>query len=468
MSAHHTLPIPRKAPRSEGEGVHAELMRQIGAKSYDPMPSTQHRWLMDISNPPPMRIMGFLYSVTIGAGKELKRSAYARDERGPVKVERVAGEFGWTVSRTNVYLRQLEETGHIRVDEKGWIWLGGAVEEPRRTHSEDEGDKEREKEGADLWPYIGDEEFSLYLHQLSKNGPDDSTRAAARASAQRTAELEALEKRAIAEAKAIIRAQISARIDEEKKAVRFPVGEGRGRPRKERPDLVIQLTLLPLTINGHISEAISVHNSKTTSGQKENTSGQNGSYIEEQSTENTEKTLRSAPEENEREISASSSSEKSLPNPTTTIDAHQKPVEQANVKPSITTADERRIVAEAVMPFAIPDRQSTTELIIRCRQAAPDVTAEEIAVAIGEKAPLARGPRPIGFLLTAVPPLFADGGLEEIRGRAPRPVEEPPVPQEPSEECEIETLTQLLEAFPNHKDVPEMQARLAALKARVK
>jgi hypothetical protein len=67
------------------------------------------------------------------------------------------------------------------------------------------------------------------------------------------------------------------------------------------------------------------------------------------------------------------------------------------------------------------DAAAVAQLLKDCKAIAKDVTAAEIAGGVRMKAGLAKKKdSPVGFLLTAVPNLFRDGGLEKIREQLAR------------------------------------------------
>lgn len=126
----------------------------------------------------------------------------------------------------------------------------------------------------------------------------------------------------------------------------------------------------------------------------------------------------------------------------------------------------RKAVAKALAAYTSPDDEAVAKLITKCREKAPDCTAEEIVHFIHEKSKAM--PRtvdsPNAWLSTAVPKCFAPISLQCYRESLRSPVaaaiseSEYKTPQE-----EIAQLEQMLKDFPTHVESPQWKERLAEL-----
>jgi hypothetical protein len=79
-------------------GVHTQLMREMHSPNgaYDPMPPSQLAFLMDASQPPEIRALGFVCWKTVHPtrrGKSFQRQAFMRDERGALGVKHCGDYF---------------------------------------------------------------------------------------------------------------------------------------------------------------------------------------------------------------------------------------------------------------------------------------------------------------------------------------------------------------------------------------
>ena len=242
-------------------GTHAELMRQMRSPDgFDPMPPSQHSYLLDVDESATNRAIAWLWSKTIRPGRGHSRSPYARDERGALRHTHAAADLGWSVSNTRTTFEKLAAQGRIRIEPNGKIWLCGDVPEPRRTKSE--------AEKKELCTYFLEPRFAQYLQGL-----DEKERS------QRETEFQQLQKykrKLAAEALAGARS-LGEELEQawQREIGYTPKAETRGRPKLSRPSPMLQLSLIAPPQFVHNPPRISEHNSTPISDQKQNGSEQN-------------------------------------------------------------------------------------------------------------------------------------------------------------------------------------------------
>ena len=151
---------------TESRSAHA-LMKAIGARSFDPMPPSQHEYLMDIDQTLDTQGMGWVFSKTIHPGKGGHRWSYARDWRAGkagLRESHLAADMGWSPQQATAVLKKLEAQGRVTRDPDGKICLAGNVPPPRRT--EDEGSDESSSSTFCTKPLP--RSISLYLQRFSE------------------------------------------------------------------------------------------------------------------------------------------------------------------------------------------------------------------------------------------------------------------------------------------------------------
>lgn len=114
-------------PKSDHQVVMA-LMHALGCKDgYNPLPPSQHKWLMDPGAPPLYRSWGWMLDHTIHWGH---RSAYAvkrvGDQLMEMHIEHMANDLGMDLPNQYLYWRKLAARGVVR--------NGSAEEGPRRLY----------------------------------------------------------------------------------------------------------------------------------------------------------------------------------------------------------------------------------------------------------------------------------------------------------------------------------------------
>ena len=241
--------------------THAELMRAMrSTEGFDPMPPSQHGYLLDRDEPMTNRAIAWVWSKTIRPGRGHSRSPFAQDERGPLRHTHAAADLGWTASNTKATFEKLAAQGRIRTDTAGKIWLCGDVPDPRRTNSE--------AQQKEICTYFLEPRFALYLQGLQENER-----------AQRRSEYEQLQqykRKLAAEALATARAiGENIELNWQREIGYQPKTEPRGRPKLKRTSPILQLSLLDTPDFVQKSAATFAQNSNATSEQKENGAAQN-------------------------------------------------------------------------------------------------------------------------------------------------------------------------------------------------
>jgi hypothetical protein len=232
------------------EHTHAELMRAIGARSFDPMPPSQHAFLLGNEEPMSNRAIAWIWSKTIHPGTGHHRSPYARDRRGALTHVHAAHDLGWTVKNARVVFEKLIEQGRIRKDEEGRFWLVGNVPEPRQTKGEDSG------QGICTYPLPPS--LVLYFQQHPKTETQQWE--------GEWNQLQEFKKKVLADAIALGREQADAIEERWYAKVGFEPDNGKpagGRPKiePEKRKPVVQLSLLDIPSFVHIPEAAPEHDS---------------------------------------------------------------------------------------------------------------------------------------------------------------------------------------------------------------
>ena len=227
--------------------THSELMQSIGSKDgFDPMPPTQHTWFLDVGESMTSRAIAWVWAKTIRPGKGHRRSPFARDERGALTISHAAVDLGWVLPNTSAVFKRLEEQGRLRRDEKGRIWLRGDVPNPRRTKDEDSGSDQQHADSDDdalqEKEVICTEHLPRSLVTYFQRHPKNETQKWA-ADYQRLQEY-----RKKIEADAIAAARAAGQDLEERffAAIGFEQPRTVGRPRLERREPAVQLSLLAL------------------------------------------------------------------------------------------------------------------------------------------------------------------------------------------------------------------------------
>lgn len=254
---------------SEKTSAHVQLMREMRSPNgaFDPMPPSQIAFLMDISQPPEIRALGYVSWKTIHptrTGKSFRRSAFMRDERGALGIKHCADYFDWPLSFGSVVFSKLFEQKRIFRDEKGRIYLNGDLPEPRLKEG---GEEKAEKFCTHNLP----RDIYLYLQSLPFSE---------RAIVERDVNsIEEWGKRADAQALALSRAAKAELLDRYFEARGFSRPKANGRPRVERENLAVQLAVtafpeLSVHISSNGSNGHSVQNGNSNSYTTENGSEQ--------------------------------------------------------------------------------------------------------------------------------------------------------------------------------------------------
>jgi hypothetical protein len=233
----------------------AELMSQMGSKDgFDPMPPSQHRYLLDVHESETDRAIAWMWSKTIHPGKGHRRSPFARDERGALTLKHAAADLGWEMSNASAAFSRLSDQGRIRKDAKGHFYLEGDVPEPQRTQGEDEQKRGKKNSAQLICTDKLPKAFAVYLQQLPKNE-----------SLQREQDyfrIQEYRKKLEADAMAAARTKGQELVDEYFEAIGFQHKTLRGRPKVEREEEVVQLSLLALPeLSVQISRISGVANS---------------------------------------------------------------------------------------------------------------------------------------------------------------------------------------------------------------
>ncbi len=134
--------------------------------------------------------------------------------------------------------------------------------------------------------------------------------------------------------------------------------------------------------------------------------------------------------------------------------------ERENIYPS-SSSSVLTTIENALCAYGNADDDAAKNLLAKCRTAAPDVTAEEIAEAVHRKGTLSQKSNvknPIGFLLKVVPTALPQI-LKKLRASAAPAAEE----EQLTQEQESEMLVQFIGGNPNHPQCPEQVSRLLDL-----
>jgi hypothetical protein len=242
-----------------------ELMHQMGASSFDPMPPSQHAYLMDRDQPLQNRHIGWCFSKTIhptpnDSGKGFKRWARCHDERGWLQQHHAATDLGVHLSATVKTFTVLAEQGRIRIDEKKHIWVRGDVQKPNLVPRGEEIAKEN---GDELCTYILPQDLLVHFQSLDSQRRAQYTRD--------WISIQEHEKRMLRDAAAEVRAKVSEIEERWREAIGFKREQARGRPTEKskgkRPEPAVQLELKALP---NLSVHITPNGSSKHSVQNEN------------------------------------------------------------------------------------------------------------------------------------------------------------------------------------------------------
>jgi hypothetical protein len=100
------------------------LMKQIGAKRFDPIPPDHYLWMMGENQPPDIRFEGWMLAHTIAYPR---RSPYAVNKEGQEQhAEHAAADLRWEIHNARSYIRRNIERGFCR--------MGTEAEGPRRIY----------------------------------------------------------------------------------------------------------------------------------------------------------------------------------------------------------------------------------------------------------------------------------------------------------------------------------------------
>ncbi len=389
--------------------THAELMRQMGTPKgdgFDPMPPRQHASFLDIGESEQVRVIAWIWSKTIHPGKGRKRSYFARDQRGTLTLSHMAADLNMALSNLSSAFKRTVEMGRARKDEKGRICLCGDVPDPKLAYDDQEGRNKSENDAEIIFLNKLSASLRYYFQQLPKGE-----------SQRRIAEyLQVREYREKIEADAIKAARDAGQKfeDEYLAAIGFTSKEPRGRPKKDRTEPSVQLSILrvpalSVQINGYQTEPNYVQKEESIPYEIEIGDVQKSASLLNFSefTELSEKDIREP---------SSSSLASEIPPTTTTIP-----------EPDAREAESLARLAAALQPYGTPDQPLVRKLWHDCRKNDPGATAEEVCQVIVEKAPGKRN-NGLGYFLTAIPPCFP----------LPRAATPPPKPAQMEQETEFQ------------------------------
>jgi DNA-binding transcriptional ArsR family regulator len=234
---------------------HKELMRAMGTPpgdGFDPMPPRQIRSLMDRGEREHIRILAWIWKHTSGnPGKGRKRYPYARDARGILGNQHIAGDLRMSPSAVSSALKRLIEQGRVRRDEEGRIYPCGDAPDPELYADIPGGEEEAKTLSTENWH----PRLKAYFQQVPQNlNSEVAADCEALMEFGRKLEADAI-KIARDENERLVEAYLQAR------GYQGPEQPPRGRPRKAPEHPVVQLSLveapnLSVQINGfHRSEA---------------------------------------------------------------------------------------------------------------------------------------------------------------------------------------------------------------------
>ncbi|MDQ2843462.1 MAG: hypothetical protein M3Y72_20955 [Acidobacteriota bacterium] len=390
------------ANRDRAPASHQELMRAMGTPAgdgFDPMPPRQLRSLMDYREQEHIRILAWIWKHTTGnPGKGRRRSPYARDARGILGLKHMASDLDMMPSNASQALKRLIEQGRARKDEQGRIYLCGDTKDPLLSYvaarQVEDFCTDNSQTGAEYCTDNFHPALAAYFQQVPQN---ESSQVAADC-----LEITAFAKKLEADA-------IKAARDEHERIVKeylaargyVPPEEARGRPRKERENPAVQLTLLrvpnlSVQINGYKHDADSVQKPNGYPYKSENASAQISASLLNSSEYS---------EYSEKDISNRASSSSSTPAATTTNPSSFEVPEPER---------ELRTLAESALPYAQPERELLIELAATCRERDPAATTAEIVHVIHDRGKIILAKRgkydaivsPMRWLVTAVPKCF--------------------------------------------------------------
>jgi hypothetical protein len=462
MSTAHKFPAATAEKRSTGnENSHGALMREMGAENgyYDPIPPDQYMAFLEPGfslSPSGQRLLACLRSHTIRA-KSGGRTPWAAVGKRPMKLKDFAVELEWEKPRVSKAWAELEDFGLARKDEQGRLRLAGKVQPKsavlrRQIEGEDngenDGDFEKKVSCTDNFP----DYLLLQFQQLNE-----------KRRSQAVFGYDALQKwrkNAEAEAMQLVRSKLQQVEDQYWQNFGIEARRVEKKTTAAAPRGIVTLDLLQqpeLVVQNFLELAVQNAEEALYTG-KADTVQQPGPYI--------------GRETNQSESSSSTqgpparTKQNPLPTPTTTKKAPASSSPQTKTKTGLDgSAADRAIVAQALDPYALPEPQAIADLMRCCQEAAPDVSPAEIAQAIEIKAPLSNG-RVIGFLLTALPAFFANGGVDLLREQSRK--REPascPTESDNSPTGEWQRLLTFIQEFPDHPDTPLLREDLRSLAA---
>src|SRR5437868_461698 len=93
-----------------------QLMKRMGADSFNPAPPDQTRWPSEQPGVDPEHMLwSFIYEHTLAFSSGRPRSEYAIDDGGrPVTIHDAAKHFGWEISNARRTMKRLVLRGVVR------------------------------------------------------------------------------------------------------------------------------------------------------------------------------------------------------------------------------------------------------------------------------------------------------------------------------------------------------------------
>lgn len=372
--------MSRTAKHPQPPANNMALMAAIGTQrweGYTPMPPRQHLSFMDFRESEEVRVVAWLWSVTIQKGKGKKAWGYARDKRGVLTLKHMAADLNMELSNASDAMKRTIEKGRARKDDEGRFWLCGNVPEPQLCSSEDDGEEKPKPQLKLIRTNKLKEAWDVYLQGL-----DEKQRQ------QRESDLEKIQayrEKLNADAIALARDAGDQVLDQYFGAIAFvPPEETRGRDPKPRDSSSVQLSLLNLP---ELSVQIKVDPPQPDSVQKPNGIPYKG-------------------ETDSAQINASLLNSQGI---------QGTQGKKNSIHPSSSSFP---MTFAAVDEYATADDDATRQLVKACRKERPDATDSEIAHLVHGKGRQARrAMNPMGFLLTAVPKCFVGEPFEQYRAK---------------------------------------------------
>jgi hypothetical protein len=128
-----------RTPREETSKT-LELMQEMGAESFDPIPPEQYLCFLDKDiriTPSAQEALAWMRKWTI-RGRTGGRSSYASDgPKRPLRLKDMAAELDWKAPFASRIWAELEDAGLVRKDDKERLYLCGRVKPRRKLNAAD-------------------------------------------------------------------------------------------------------------------------------------------------------------------------------------------------------------------------------------------------------------------------------------------------------------------------------------------